>query len=113
MQTLSTQNRILYTDKVFKSPDDELLLSDLKLKEIPVLTDEEVIELKKILKICQPQIHDYFNFAKSLWTVVFDSITVKTKKNKSNIKNKSNPQVMETVTILRRLIIKLSKRLGA
>lgn len=88
MQTLSTQNKILYTEKIFKTPDDELLLSDLKLKEIPVLTDEEVVELKKILKICQPQIHDYFNFAKSLWTVVFDSITVKTKKNKSNIKNK-------------------------
>ena len=88
MQTLSTQNKLLYTDKVFRTPDDELLLSDLKLKDMPVLTDEEVIELKKILKNCQPQIHDYFNFAKSLWTVVFDSITVKTKKNKSNIKNK-------------------------
>lgn len=88
MQTLSTQNKLLYTDKIFKTPDDELLLSDLKLKDIPVLTDEEVVELKNIIKNCQPQIHDYFNFAKSLWTVVFDSITIKTKKNKSNIKNK-------------------------
>lgn len=88
MQTLSTQNKILYTDKKFKTPDDELLLTDLKLKDIPVLTDDEVIEYQKILKDCQPQIHDYFNFAKSLWSVVFDSITVKVRKNKSNVQNK-------------------------
>ena len=88
MQTLSTQNKILYTDKKFKTPDDELLLADLKLKDIPVLTDDEVIEYQKIVKYCQPQIHDYFNFAKSLWTVVFDSITIKVRKNKPNLQNK-------------------------
>jgi len=88
MQTLLTQNKILYTDKKFKTPDDELLLADLKLKDIPVLTDDEVIEYQKIIKYCQPQIHDYFNFAKSLWSVVFDSITVKVRKNKSNLQNK-------------------------
>jgi len=88
MQTLLTQNKILYTDKTFKTPDDELLLTDLKLKDIPVLTDEETIEYKKIIESCQPQIHDYFNFAKSLWTVVFDSIKVKVKLNKPNLHNK-------------------------
>jgi hypothetical protein len=88
MQTLLTQNKILYTDKTFKTPDDELLLTDLKLKDIPVLTDEETIEYKKIIESCQPQIHDYFNFAKSLWSVVFDSIKVKPKLNKHNFNYK-------------------------
>lgn len=88
MQTLLTQNKILYTDKTFKTPDDELLLTDLKLKDIPVLTEEETIEYKKIIESCQPQIHDYFNFAKSLWSVVFDSIKVKPKLNKHNFNNK-------------------------
>ena len=49
MQTLLTQDKILYTEKKFTTPDDELLLSDLKLKEIPVLTDEEVDQLCKII----------------------------------------------------------------
>jgi len=89
VQTLINQNKILYTDKEFTSNDDELMLSDLKIKDIPVLADEELIEYQKILKIIQPQLYDYFNFAKSLWTVVYDSIDVKVKKNRENLKNKS------------------------
>jgi len=87
IQTLLTQNKILYTDKVFKEPDEELLLVDLKVKDIPVLTEEEVVEYHKILNFAQTQILDYFNFVKSLWTVVYDSIDVKIRKNKSNLKS--------------------------
>jgi len=88
-QTLLNQNKILYTDKVFTSNDDELMLSDLKLKDIPVLADEEMVEYQKLIKIIHPQLYDYFNFAKSLWTVVYDSIEVKVKKNRDNLKSKS------------------------
>jgi len=89
IQTLLTQNKILYVDKKLSSNDDELVLSDLKVKDIPVLDDEEVIEYQKILKNSQPQLHDYFNFAKSIWSIVFDSIDIVVKKNKNNINNKS------------------------
>lgn len=89
IQTLINTNKILYTDKKFTTNDDELLLSDLKVKDIPVLATEEVDEYKKILKNSQPQLYDYFNFAKSLWTVVYDSIDIKIRKNKGNIKSKS------------------------
>ena len=61
----------------------------MKVKDIPVLDDEEVIEYQKILKNSQPQLHDYFNFAKSIWSIVFDSIDVVVKKNKNNLHNKS------------------------
>jgi hypothetical protein len=54
-----------------------------------VLADEEVIEYRKILKNSQPQLYDYFNFAKSIWSIVYDSIDVVMKKNKSNLSNKS------------------------
>lgn len=87
IQTLLTQNKILYTDKVFKQTDEELLLVDLKVKDIPVLTDEEYVEYHKILNYAQTQILDYFNFVKSLWTVVYDSIEVKIRKNKNNLKS--------------------------
>lgn len=89
IQTLINSNKILYTEKKFSTNDDELLLSDLKVKDIPVLATEEVDEYKKILKNSQPQLYDYFNFAKSLWTVVYESIDLKVKKNRSNIKSKS------------------------
>ena len=89
IQTLLTQNKILYVDRKLTSNDDELVLSDLKVKDIPVLDDEEVIEYQKILKISQPQLHDYFNFAKSIWSIVFDSIDVVVKKNKNNLQSKS------------------------
>ena len=89
IQTLLTQNKILYVDKKLTSNDDELVLSDLKVKDIPVLDDEEVIEYQKILKNSQPQLHDYFNFAKSIWSIVFDSIDVVVKKNKNNLQSKS------------------------
>jgi hypothetical protein len=83
IQTLLTQNKILYVDKKLTSNDDELVLSDLKVKDIPVLDDEEVIEYHKILKNSQPQLHDYFNFAKSIWSIVYDSIEVVVKKTKT------------------------------
>jgi hypothetical protein len=89
IQTLLTQNKILYVDKKLISNDDELVLSDLKVKDIPVLDDDEVIEYQKILKNSQPQLYDYFNFAKSIWSIVFDSIDVVVKKNKNNLQSKS------------------------
>lgn len=89
IQTLLTRNQILYTDKKFTSPDDEIVLSDLKVKDIPKMNEEEFDEYQKILKYSQPKLFDYFNVAKSIWSIVYDSITVSVKKNKKNINNKS------------------------
>lgn len=89
IQTLLTKNQILYTDKKFKSPDDEIVLSDLKVKDIPTLNDEEFGEYKKILKYSQPKLLDYFNIAKSIWSIVYDSIVVNVRKNRKNIASKS------------------------
>jgi hypothetical protein len=48
-----------------------------------------VVEYNKILKNSQPQLYDYFNFAKSIWSIVYDSIDVVVKKNKNNLQSKS------------------------
>lgn len=89
IQTLINQNKILYTEKKFLTNDDELLITDLKVKDIPVLSDEEIPEYHQILKNSQPQLHDYFQFAKSVWSIVYDSIDIVLKKNKNNLKSKS------------------------
>lgn len=88
IHTLINENKILYVDKKITTPDYELVPSDLKLKDIPVLTEEEEVEYHKILKQSEILIKDYFNFAKSLWSVVYDSIEVKPIFNKKNIDSK-------------------------
>ena len=89
IQTLLSQNRILYTDKKLTSDNDEIFIKDLKVKDIPDLTDEEFAEYQKIIRVSQPMLYDYFNIAKSIWSLAYDSITVNIKRNKKNISNKS------------------------
>lgn len=88
IQTLINQDKILYSEKHLSSFDDEFLLSDLKLKDIPVLAEDEYDEYRKILKFSHPRLQDYFGITKSIWSIVYDSITVNLKKNKANIDSK-------------------------
>jgi succinate dehydrogenase flavin-adding protein (antitoxin of CptAB toxin-antitoxin module) len=89
IQSLLNQNRILYTEKTLKSYDDELIISDLKSKEIPQLNDNDFNEYRKILKYSQPKLLDYFNITKAFWSVVYDSIVVNVRKNKTNLQSKT------------------------
>jgi hypothetical protein len=89
IQTLINQNKILYTERNLTSFDDELLLSDLKLKDIPVLAEDEYTEYQKILKYSLPKIEYYFGIMKSIWGIVYDSINVTLKKNKNHINSKT------------------------
>jgi hypothetical protein len=89
IQTLLNQNQILYTEKVLSSYDDELIISDLKLKEIPVMADDEYLEYQKILKYSHSKLQDYFNVTKSIWSMAYDSIDIRIKKNKINLQSKT------------------------
>jgi len=84
-QTLLRDKKMLYTDKRFKTPDDELLVKDLKLKELPQMSQEEYLEFVKILGYSLPRLMEYFSIAKSVWELVFDSVHLVVKKNKKNI----------------------------
>jgi hypothetical protein len=88
IQSLLSHHKILYTDKKLVSPDEEILITDLKYKDIPEMTDEQRIEFQKILKMAQPKLLDYFNIVKAFWSVVYDSIDIVTRKNKDNINSK-------------------------
>jgi hypothetical protein len=89
IQTIINQNRILKTKKKFLSHDDELVVTDLVVHDLPVMSDEEQAEFKKILKNVQPKLFDYFNMVKAIWTLVYDSLTVNIKRNRNNLKSKS------------------------
>jgi len=86
IQTLIKENIILYTDKVFISFDDEVLLKELKAKELPNLLPEEKNEVDKILKYSLPKFLEYFNIIKSYWSLIYDSISVSVKRNKKKLK---------------------------
>jgi hypothetical protein len=46
---------------------------------------EEQEEFAKILTLSAPRIMEYFNVAKSVWSLVYDALLIKVKKNKKNI----------------------------
>lgn len=84
VQALMRDHKIVYTDKKLTSIDDEIMVKDLKVREIPEMSDEESEEFKKILMYSAPRMMEYFNVAKSVWTIVFDSLDMKLKRNRKN-----------------------------
>jgi hypothetical protein len=87
VQALMRDHKIVYTDKKLTNIDDEIMVKDLKVKEIPEMSEEEEQEFRKILLYSAPRMMEYFNVAKSVWTIVFDSLDMKVKRNKKNILN--------------------------
>jgi hypothetical protein len=87
METIIKENVILYTNKVFKTCDDELLLKDLLTKKMPELEQPEIKEVDSILKYSASKFFDYFNIVKSYWSIIYDTISISLKKNKKYMKN--------------------------
>jgi hypothetical protein len=84
LQTLIRDRKLIYTTKTFSSIDDELLVKDLKIKDIPQMSEQEQNEFISILNYSTPRLFEYFNIAKSVWTAVYDSVNLSVKKNKKN-----------------------------
>ena len=85
IQSLNKENTLLLTDKKFSSYDDEILLKDLYAKKPRDLSSEEEIELTKTIQYSNYKLFDTFNLAKSLWNMVFDSVDISIKRNKSSL----------------------------
>lgn len=84
-QTLIKNNNILSTKKSLESLDDEILIKDLEYIQQPVYNNELDEEIKTIIKYSAPKFFDYFNLAKSIWTMCYDSVELNFKKNKVNL----------------------------
>jgi hypothetical protein len=87
VQTLVKDKKLLYTNKKFQTVDDELLVRDLKIKDVPEMSKEEYEEFIKILSYSTPRLFEYFNIAKSVWELVYENVHLITKKNRNNILN--------------------------
>ncbi len=95
LQTILKENVILSTNKSFKSYDDEVLLKDLIIKTPPKLNTQEIGEIDKILKLAGPKFLEYFEIFKSHWMYIYDSITLKIKRNSKNISSEKGYMVYE------------------
>jgi len=87
LQTLVKENAILYTNKHFKSFDDEVLMKDLLVKQAPKFSPEEVTEIDSIINYSSSKFFEYFGIVKSYWSIIYDTISVSVKRNKKNMKN--------------------------
>lgn len=77
LQMMSSELKYIVLDKTFQVIDDEILINELKFTPIPDLNDEELVELNKILKYAGPKFMEYFNVTKALWTLTYDSVSIK------------------------------------
>jgi hypothetical protein len=81
LQSISSDFKTLYFEKKLHNLDDEILLSDLKFKPVPITDEKEYDEFSEIVKFAGQKVLDYFNIVKAIWTIVYDSISLKVIKN--------------------------------
>jgi hypothetical protein len=82
IQALMRDQKMVYTDKKLINVDDEILVKDLKVKNLPELSTEEYTEFMSVLKYSAPRMMEYFNVAKSVWSIVFESLDMKIRRSK-------------------------------
>lgn len=87
IQTLIKENKVIRITKKFETVDDEILISDLEFIDLPIMSEDETNELKKILSYTAPKIFDLFNVAKSIWQMAYESVSVSLKFNRDEIIN--------------------------
>lgn len=85
LQSISSEYKTLYFEKKLFNLDDEILISDLKFKPVPIIDEKDYDEFTDIVKYAGQKILDYFNMMKAVWNIVYDSISVKLIKNEKNI----------------------------
>jgi hypothetical protein len=85
LQSISGEFKTLYFEKKLFNVDDEILISDLKFKPVPIIDEKDYDEFTEIVKFSGQKVLDYFNMMKAVWNIVYDSISLKIIKNEKNI----------------------------
>lgn len=84
LQVISSEAKYIILNKKFGVIDDEILINELKFTPIPEFTEEQTSELDKMLKYAGPKFYEYFNVIKALWTLTYDSVSIKLINEKEN-----------------------------
>jgi len=75
--SIMTQNSIIGLKKEPEEDDDEILLANIKSEKIQNFTLDEIKQIQDIAKSSNDKLRDYFLIAKSIWSVIFESISVR------------------------------------
>jgi hypothetical protein len=82
--SIGKDNKIVSLTRQLNEYDDEIELGDFRYDEVPELMVKDKSEVSRTINFTYPKLLDLFNFAKSIWTLAFENIDVKLKKNKSS-----------------------------
>ena len=85
---LIEKGQYLTTNRTLKSPDDEILISDLVAVDCPILTKDEILEVYHVCRYSTEKLKDYFNHAKAIWDIVNDTVSIDVVQNPKNIEPK-------------------------
>lgn len=75
--SIMNQNSIIGLKKEPEEGDDEILLANIKSEKIQNFTLDEIKQIQDIAKSSNDKLRDYFLIAKSIWSVIFESISVR------------------------------------
>lgn len=81
--SISKENKTISLTRQLNEYDDEIVIGDFKYDQIPELVNKDKTEVNRTINFTYPKFLDLFNFAKSIWSLAFDNIDVKLKKNKT------------------------------
>jgi hypothetical protein len=77
------KKKYIVIEKEINNLDEEILLWELKEKSCrKKFTDEENLEIKKILKDSHEKLVQYFSVCKGIWDMTFESTYIKVRKNR-------------------------------
>lgn len=84
---LLIKNELKYIrlNKTVKSIDDEIFVHDVDNLDITGFTDEDIKTIVQISENSYDTLKDYFLVAKSMWSLIFESIYIKKNKNSSQL----------------------------
>jgi hypothetical protein len=69
--------------------DDEILLDNIKYTNLIEFSNEDLKEIVKIAKNANEKLRDFFLIAKSIWSIVFDSVSIRQENKKLKITEKN------------------------
>jgi len=79
--SIGKESKTISLGRTLNEFDDDIEIGDFNYNEIPELISKDKIEINKTINFTYPKLLDLFNFAKSIWTLAFENIDVKVKKN--------------------------------
>lgn len=83
---LKSKDRYIKILNNIKDIDDEILLSDLEFCDIPKMSTSDYNEYRTIVEYGEDKFKSYFMIAKSVWSIIYESIWVHVLENEEQIK---------------------------